>query len=391
MDPMQLEELAGALVKHVYSDRLVPADLFAEVAKIVGAEDPGFAAAEWKGRSMLRAAQGKAVLDPAQPFILSRGFGRAMAEEELANYLPEEKILVNKDFFRTVLDGVDFSSISPAQERTLVERLQRESVGLRADDVVLYYNLIKVNKLASANKSAPRESAPQNPEQAAAELLTLAESAFGLSTDAFSRINGGKSFPDRGLVIRAIAEAVKRRKMNPVLLRNFLGRKTDKHVALLIDFLRRIAAQRGEDANELIMHTGIYLLLNNASADEVAALSLAAPLQAYVTDRIGKVRTVYYAAMQFILSFLLILLAQISEVSAKYADAAEDQRAKLRKLYEADDRRALLISNSVNVASRKLAEYKSETREIMGAFKSFLSAHKDMVQVGDLFGTDYRS
>lgn len=391
MEREKLNALAGALVDHIYADRLVPAELFAAAERALGEELRGAAGAAWRTRSAERGAQGKPAFDPAQPLLLSRGFGASMAEDELAGYLPEEKILVNKDLFRGLLGSVDFAGVGALQERALLDKLQRESVGLRPEDVALYYNLIKVNQLAGAKRPAAPEAAPPNPEVAGAELLDLADKAFNLSGPGFAKINGGKGLPDRRFIIAGLADAIRQRKLNPLLLRAYLGRRSDKQTGLLADFLRRVCAQRGEDPGELIQYTAAYLLFNNLSAENLAALGLAAPLQAYVTDKIGKVRTVYYAAMLFILSFQFILLAQVAEVAAKYADAPADQQAKLRKLYEADDRRAMLISNSVNVASRKLTVYKAETREIMGAFKTFLSARGDIVQASDLFGVDYRN
>ncbi len=395
VDKPTAEAIGTAIADSLNADRVVPAELLRKIEDICGVK--GLMAPLWARSSESRVAQGRPALDPSKPLILSRGFGGAVAEEELRDYLPEEKILINKDIFRGILDKLDFSKMDEALERRVLDKLRRDSIGLGPEDVALYYNLIKVSKLAGLKRPAGLDTAAQGgaasrtPEQSAAELIDLAEKAFDLNAKNFTRANGGKTPPERRRIIEVLADGIQRRSVNDAVLGNLLGRKSPKWVGLLVEFMKHCAIQRGDDPVELVCYSGLYTLFNGCDRENLQVLQLASPLYAFITDKIGKVRSVHYASLRFMLGFLAALSAQVMEIAAKYADSAPDQRQKLAKLYGADDRRAMLVANANGIGARALAEFKTEAREVLSSMKSFLSSRKDVVSVDDLFSVDYRS
>jgi len=238
--------------------------------------------------------------------------------------------------------------------------------------------------------SAPVASGPSDPQGQAELILRAAEQSFGLTADNLTKINGGRA-PERELMRTVLADSITRRKLHPQMLLHFLGHRTEKYGELLKDFMRLTISLRDEDPAEFIMYMGMYLLYNSAEQDNLAALNLASPLHSYITDRIGRVRSIYYASMLFMHSYVYILFAQAFEISAKFYQAAPDQRQKLQKLYSGPDRIAVLVNNAMTIASRKLAPFKLEAREVLTNFKNFSNAHRNMYGPDDLFGIDYRS
>jgi len=84
------------------------------------------------------------------------------------------------------------------------------------------------------------------------------------------------------------------------------------------------------------------------------------------------------------------LLSQITEIAGKFQDSPEEQKAKLLKLYQSDERIAMLVQNAVNLGTRRIFEFKVESREVLSNLKRFLAANPDLVTAADLFKTDYR-
>jgi hypothetical protein len=217
----------------------------------------------------------------------------------------------------------------------------------------------------------------------AAGVVKLVTERFSLDEESLSRLNGGRRLDSR-LLAEAVAGGIRAQRIVPRLLGPYLG-PPGKYFEKFKDFLHAVADPRDGNPTELLQHFGLYLLLNGASQDQLDALQLATPLESFVCDRIGRVRQIFYVAMLFGYTFTYLIFAQTFEINSKYREMAEEQRAKLRKLYEAEDRLALLVSNAGNTAMRRIAEYGIEAREIQMALKKFLAADRKLVTAADLF------
>ena len=132
------------------------------------------------------------------------------------------------------------------------------------------------------------------------------------------------------------------------------------------------------------------MLVNSADETLLKTLELSTPLYSFVTHKIGRMREIYYVSMLFAITFFVVLLSQVSEIAGKYQESPQDQKAKLLKLYQSDERIAMLVQNAVNLATRRIVEYKVESREVLSNLKRFLAANPDLVTPNDLFNTDYR-
>jgi hypothetical protein len=392
MERSEIEKIGRVLVRHLQNDRLIPREFLDELAHIL---DGGSSKASaiflelWNTMGQEANNESRAMLDVEVPLLLSRGYASVIPEDELARYLPEEKILINKDFFRAKLDRLDFSSLDSAKERVLIEALQREAIGLSKDDVILYYNMIKLSKLAGKKAEGGKQMSNANTSDYPENILKLFEQQFELSPENWAKVNGGKS-PDRQALRFVIEDAIRRKRINPAIFINYLGVRNDKYIQSLKDFIKFTVSSRGEDIQETLILTGVYLLLNGSPAQTLEPLNLSTPLLSFVSDRIGRVRTIYYASIVFMNTLMYVLFAQIYELSSKFYEVDSEQQKKLLKLYSSEDRLAMLLSNAVNMGLRKITEFKTETREIQNNFKKFTSGRKDFLSAADLFRTDYR-
>lgn len=393
MELKTLEEVGAALVEVFYSERILPGEVIHKFAQILASEDQDTRMLFlnlWSQANKKRQTRGQYTLDLQQPLILSRGYDSLIAEEELVHYLPEEKILINKDLFRGKLDSIDFSTLDSNRERVLLDSLEKESLGLRREDVILYFNLIKINQLAGKSKNPEAALSVAREISITGVLLwQQAEKAFGFTNETIAKVNGGKVMDPK--ILREILQGeIANRRIQPKVFLNFLGWKNDKYIGYFKEFIRITAVNRGEEASELTTQGALYLILNGTKLEVLEKLNLASPLLTFITDKIGRIRTIYYASIVFIQSFLYVLFAQVYEISTKYFDSDQEQKQKLLKLYSAEDRMSMLIANATNMASRKLAPFKVEAREVLTNFKKFTASKKDLITGQDLFGIDYR-
>jgi hypothetical protein len=385
------EQFAEVLVRTLLSEKIIPTQVLAQMGNLVSANDATFLATvrkHWEKLNQERVSAGGSPRNIDLPIHLTRGFDEDTAEEELGRVLPEEKILINREIFRLKLKAVDFSSLDSRKEQALIESLTSDSIGMSRDETVLYFNLIKISALSGQIK---RPSASAQAMNYPATILRLAQAAFNLSPAILAKMNGGKPIENAQLT-NILEIAIKQNKLNPKVLSVLLGHKTDKYLKKLVRFLEFVVTQRGEEPQEVIQHFGFYLLVNTAEESMIKTLELTTPLHMFVTNRIGRVREVYYLTMLFAITFFVVLLSQVTEIAGKFQESPPDQQAKLMKLYQSDERLAMLVQNAVNLANRRISDYsnKVEGREVQSNLKRFLSSNADLVTAADLFKTDYR-
>ncbi|MGL1892078.1 MAG: hypothetical protein OCD02_10665 [Spirochaetaceae bacterium] len=390
MDKKDIVQLGSYLTDSILSEKISAEQLFKKIATIL----PGDSKSSYKlfqdiWNNKCRES-GNNNADISQPMLLSRGFSRDITtEEQLSSFLPEEKILINKDIFRSHLEGLDLVKLDSIKQKHIMDTLIKESIGLSSNDVLLYYNLIKINQLSNSSTNNTSNSIVNEDIDYPTELYQLAVKAFNLNAHNIKKINGKSINEDA--VSSIITDAIKKRRINPQVLALCLGRNNKKFIDFLTDFMTFFISQRGDDAQEIFTYMGFYILFHGSTTAQTSNLNLSSNLEAFITDRIGRVRSVYYVAMLFAHTFSVILAAQIFEISAKYHNSPLEQRLKLEKLYSADNRRQLLVQNAISIASRKISSYKSESLEVQNAIKRFMSNKKDLISVKDIFQNDYRS
>ena len=389
MNSDTLGPFAERLVHTFFSDQIVPSQVLDDLGAFFSEEDPAFRQSLqtlWDRENQARQQAGGSPRSLDLPIYLTGGFDQDTAEEELKRFLPEEKILINKEIFRQRLKGVDFSTLDARKEQLVIEELRKDAIGLSRDETAFYFNLIKVNSLSGSMRQ--RAVAPETIDFPGT-ILSLAEENLQMQPAALAKLNLGRFIPREK--IKAILQAsIKTNKLNPRVLVLLLGHRTDKYLKKLIRFFEVTAGQRGESTDEILQYFAFYLLVHTADEPLLKTLELTSPLYSFVTNKIGRVREIYYVSMLFAITFFVVLLSQISEIAGKFQDSPEEQKAKLLKLYQSDERIAMLVQNAVNLGTRRIADFKVESREVLSNLKRFLAANPDLVTSADLFKVDYR-
>ena len=151
-------QIAAYLFKLFNSETIIPAEAAATLFKMLPSFDPLFTAEvlkEWKRITDAYKKSGKNPRDINNPLIITRGFMEGITDNSLKLYLPEEKILINRQVFRKKISSVNFSAITPDIERKIIEELKNESIALSDQEVIIYYNLLKINILSKIYSVKP--------------------------------------------------------------------------------------------------------------------------------------------------------------------------------------------------------------------------------------------
>lgn len=383
--------IGSYIVKSLQSNTINPMDFLNKVSELLPGDSQETSAAFielWNKNTESVKESGNRVLEVNQPLILTRGYSNELVpENQLMNFLPEEKILINKDIFRDHLKNRDLINIDTRSEKALMDLLNKESIGLSSNDVLLYYNLLKINQISSNSTTSNQDNL--SPDEYAIEVHKLSVEAFSLTSQNIKKINGGKEI-EEGELLNTITDNIKRKKINPEVLSLCLGHHNSKLIELFTGFITQFISQRGDDPQDFLVYIGLYILLNGSNPNRLKKLELASHVEAFVTDRIGRLRSIYYVSFLFMHTFNVIVAAQIYEISVKYLDSSREQGIKLHKLYSADNRRSILISNAINIATDKISNYKNESIEVINTFKRYIKNRKDIVTTHDLFNIDYR-
>jgi len=384
MDREELIKLGKYIIDSIAEGEITPSKLFSELAKgLSGNPKETFKLFKglWIKNKLLEN-------DFQKPYILSPGYSDLTTEEQLSSYLPEEKILINKDIFRNIINDQDLTNIGESRQRELIQELNKESIGLTNNDVLLYYNLLKINQL-SQNR-IDQNSKIKDDCDYSNEIYQMVVKEFNLTVQNIKRVNGSKTL-DESKIITIIRDGIDKNRINPYVLRICLGYKNSKYIKFFVDFINFLTKQRGDDSQEILTYIGLYILINGASEKSISGLELGSNVEAFINDRIGRVKSIYYVAMLFIHTLNIVIIAQINEISTKFFNSDLDQRLKLEKLYSADNRRELLYNNALAIASRKISSYKTESLEVQSAFKRFYGNKNELITVNDIFKSDYRS
>lgn len=380
MNKTEIDALTSYITQSLSESVITPETFFKNISKILPADN------KLVYKSFLSKVS-RLDMDLKLPLIITRGFNHELStEEQLSSYLPEEKILINKDIFRSCLKDRDLSTLGGADLQRVIDQLNKESIGLTQNDVLLYFNLLKINQLSNARMSGSYDDVNHDYPS---ELFKLAKKAFNLTAVNIKKVNGARSIEEES-ILKLLKNSISRNKMNPQVLSICLGYKSTKFIEMFVGFITFFVNQRGDDPQDILSYIALYILFNGANSKDLGSLNLNANVEAFVSDRIGRVKSVYYVAMLFMHTFNVLLTAQIYEISNKYMDSSLDQRLKLEKLYSADNRRTLLVDNALGIATRKISTYKNESLEVLSAYKRYSGNSKDLVTVKDLFNNDWR-
>ncbi len=408
MDNEKKNQIAAYLFKVFNSENIIPSEIIASLFRMMPSFDPSLASGilnEWKRITEMYRKGGKNPRDINNPLIITRGFMEGVSDNNLKLYLPEEKILINRQLFRNKISSINFSSLTPETERKLIDELKSESVALSDQEVVIYYNLLKINIIAKLYSSGQGQVQQQNDPPVTGDssgFRTIGEGAgsfpekiIELLFENFAdqkklmAVNEKRNI-DSALLTNAVKSKISKSVHNPRIYLLMFGYGTDKYMQFVKEYIKMVVSRWGGNEDEIFAFFTAYQLLNSASDEIIGELDLAVSLRNFISDKLGRIHPVYYCAILFVTVFTYILVMQVVEISGKFVSSPEPQKAKLLKLYNSEERINMIVSNAFNIAAGKIAAYKSESREIIPNMKKFISRNADLVKPEDMFRTIYK-
>lgn len=403
MDSGKANQIAAYLFKVFNSENIIPAEVVTSLFRMIPSLDSEFTSgvlSDWEKITETYRSSGKNPRGINNPLIITRGFMEGLTDRSLKLYLPEEKILINRNIFRQKISAVDFTRLTPDSERKIIEELKNESIALTEQEIIIYYNLLKINIIAKIYSNRPAPAAPEGgtlnefktiavgTENPSGKIISLLLENFA-DLKKLTAVNEKKNI-DANLLNRAVKSKISKSVHNPGVYMLMFGNGTDKYMNFIREYMKMVVSRWGGNEDEIFASFASYQLLNSASEDVIGEMDLAVSLQNFISDRLGRIHPVYYCAILFVTVFTYILVMQVVEISAKFVNSPEPQKGKLLKLYNSEERINMIVANAFNIAAGKISSYKSESREIIPNMKKFISKYPGLVKPDDMFRTIYK-
>ncbi len=308
------------------------------------------------------------------------------------NWLPEDKILYNRDIFYTALKDIDFSTLPPVAEKRIIDTLEKESIGLSKQEAMLYYNLIKINKLAV---SVEEEHSRKKREEKRlyrdyARLLINQIFPKHVKRSDLNKLNDGKTIPEHS-VEDSVYDKIMKGKFNPRPYIILFGYGKNKN---FVKHFKEIfsAAKNWDDNPERVFHLSVaYILFSNIDEDISKHLNLCNNLERFVKDLQHKENPNTYILIHYVITFFYALITQCLDITAKYQSSTEDSKKKLFKLYSSEERINMLINNAFNFATKRITGLKGGTIKITEFqtkfIEKYLNKNKGFLTKDDIFET----
>jgi len=314
-------------------------------------------------------------------------------EEKLRSLLPEDKIVINKKTFRTILNEIDFSTLSSEEEKRLLSRLKVESIGLNEQEIFIYFNLIKLSAVgAKGTKSGDIRSAVTGTidSGSAAEEILQAVNRNIAALDNCKSINENKALQN-DIIKNVLIDKIKTEKLPAVPGKIICGCYAENQNLLLAmkNFLKLTCDKWGVNIEETLQYLAVLIILNGLDDKYMTRVGVSRNIINFVTGKAARLKPITSASIRFIFLFSTVLASQITEINKKYRQMPPIQQEKLTKLYGAAERRSMLIQSASNFAFQKIAYHKAELIDVSKNFALFISKTPNLITTKEMFTNEY--
>ncbi len=320
-----------------------------------------------------------------QTYILHKSWEN-LTEEDIRLLLPEDKIIINKEIFHERLKQVDFKNLPPVAEKKIIDHLIRDSIGLLREEVILYFNLIKINRLSAIveEKRHLKKTEDIVRYQKMTEVFINSFIPKVITMAQLKELNEGSSI-DKDTLKESIIDKIKAGKFNPI---PYITMVTVGQGDVLEHAQEIIATivQRKKLTSEPIWHGFIaFILFHNTSDDFLSQLKISPSIQLLLQGKKGRLSQKGLAIIRFIHALFLNLCMQISEIRSKYQKANEETRKKIFRLYGNEERLNMLFNASIMITQKALNLNKGELEELAEQVKKY-AKRTPVINKNDLLG-----
>jgi hypothetical protein len=381
MNTADTDSLRDVIVEMLSSGRIVPEviDRFGELFS-----DPGFTAG-------IKEALADKNREVSFPLEQDAAFGMHVndgASPVMAGRATFERLMTGFDAFRRKLDGIEFGSVNVFEENRLIDELSTECPGLALPEIILLYNIFKIDKITNGNGTNADSKKSMFPVKI---LKGVGEKLF-LTDDVMFRLNGSTSV-HKDVIIKALEQKRSSDRFNPDVLSFLFEERSGRLVEKMKMFLEHIADRRGDDPVEIFNYLGLYIILNDVPDNLFRQINLSPQLNDFLAVKPGEVKhlslpvnEIYHQAVIYIFNFIYGIAGFIHRISGRYAVAGSEQRSRLVKLAD-PGRVARFIENTHELSLKILMTYHADIKELLPVLKKFIRTNRNIIRSDDLFYT----
>lgn len=388
------DELAAFITETLMADEIVPS-LFASSLD----DKLGIFNSSLKRCIQTHWAKKNAQLDPGKqrdvrlPLRLVKTANRSTPEEQLRLFLPEEKIIFNQKIFRSIVGNVNFDNLSAPIEKQLISRLKTEAIGLKDQEVLIYYNLIKWSSRTNTGNSAAEQEEEENEEENYQLYATSVVESMEKQLVSIDRIifhNENKRI-SQDILIHAIVNKVESQRFSMKVVRVIFGayEENKAFVLLIRNYLNLISDDWGVEYDETVAYFAMYTILNGADTQIVKSEQISRTVQKFLLTGASRLKSAVISNIKFLYLFATILASQVIEINKKFMACPSEQQEKLIKLYASQERQAMIVNNASNFALKKVECPRSDLFDVSKHAKTFLSKHPNILNTDILFRAKY--
>ena len=319
-------------------------------------------------------------------------FARSMegvSEADVKNWLPADKLLFNQDIFHNRLRGLDLRTIDSCVERRILQSLQKDAKALSKQEVLLYYSLIKANKLAvSEEQSKIKRHAQENKF-----FKTLGSALLGLiypkriNGRIISDINEGVKI-DRESIRDNLIDKIQNNRFSPYPYLLLFGvHKNDRMFSHFVS-MANLIKYLGQDTETLINYALFYILFKNSDENFLKICNIQPSVMDFFDAKSSKDLSIEGFAMVILLdTFFYVLCTQIFEINRNYQKAGETKKAKIYKLYSAEDRLRMIVTNSLSIAFKAVQRMGIDATKLLATVTRYIEKEKNFLKKEDIFAS----
>ncbi|MFW5799271.1 MAG: hypothetical protein ACOCV8_00535 [Spirochaetota bacterium] len=309
------------------------------------------------------------------------------SENEVKNWLPVDKLMYNKEIFHNRLRGVDFNNLDSKIENRIIQSLLKESKGLTKQEVILYYSLIKANKLSTEKDQIKMKRQQEEKKY----FKALASALLGLvypkriNAAIIAEINDGVKV-ERDSIRDTLHDKIQNQRFSPYPYLIFFGIHKDNKLFEKFVSMVQLIKYFGDDPEKLMNYTIFYIIFKNSSENFQKICNLQKSALDFLNNKSnGPFSNEGAAYIRLLDTFFYALCTQIYDINRKYQQADDAKKAKIYKLYSAPDRLKMIVQNSLSVAFKVTQRLNADHKRLFSTVTRFVEKEKDFIKKEDIF------
>lgn len=322
-------------------------------------------------------------------YRLSRTFDN-ITEADVRNWLPVDKLLYNQDIFHKRLRGLDLANIDSTVEKRIIQSLEKEATALNRQEVLLYYSLIKANKLSVDKTQAKFKRRTEESKffkAIASGLLGLIYPKRISSADLLEINEGAKI--ERESMRDTLVDKIHNQKFHAYPYLIFFG--IDKTYDLYNQFIQIAALTKyfGDDPEKIVNYTIFYILFKSASENFLKISNIQPTTMNFLNGKAGPFSAEGNGMIRLLDTFFYALCTQIYEINKTYQKAGNDKKAKIYKLYSAEDRLRMIVQNSLSIGYKVIQRMKLDQQKLLQTVTHYIEKQKKFLTKESIFASVY--